>query len=183
MRSPIPRLDSEGAAGRFQRLLRRGLWRRAKRLRRVELVYLPFHLFLCPVWNPDGEGVVSIAADAVTGEMIASIDDRLELTARRAELVCAPRVSPSSVREKVLDHARWSCLEKRMFGLSSAQVLGCQYRETIAYPFWIGYVESGKLLDIHVLDGVSGQETGAKLKRVVLTAMLCAEEKPKDFAE
>ncbi len=176
MRCLKPGISQEQAESRLRKSLRRRVWMRPGRLRRVELIWIPFHLFACLFRTGGEEREIRTIADALTGEMVSTLDQTVELDEARPEGPAAPaRLAPEEVWEAAREHTRWLVIQSGMLGGKKGETGACDYVETIAYPFWVGYLEKGKRYDVRVVDGVTGESTGPKVKRLVLSALLALQ--------
>jgi hypothetical protein len=140
---------------------------------RIELIYLPFYLF--EVENRC-DGCVAVVLDGLLGDNLFFIREDMVYSDRIDKPVC-PFVLPwSEARVMALDKYKWLRLEHRL-RMGQKFVLGDIVGfKMIFYPFWVGYYRRGGGYDFRVMDGVSGEVQGMRMRKVFLKALRHLED-------
>ncbi|MDZ7373360.1 MAG: hypothetical protein ONB23_05255 [candidate division KSB1 bacterium] len=177
MRSPTVRITPETAVERWRRSRPLPLrWVGPCKLRKVELIYLPMHLFSCPIRTTGEIRLLQVLVDAVIGESVSPLDSGVELGEERGCVpICAVTLGTEEARARASEFVRSLWTQSQMLGLASGERLACEFEETIAYPFWVLYVQRGTRYSLAAVDAVSGERTGPKLEKAVLAALIQAE--------
>ncbi len=164
-----------------ERVIRKALRRRflvaAGKLKRMELIHVPFHAFRCHIQDKPENHVVIGVADALEGQYAATLRKYSEVP-EDAEVQLPPaQLDPDAVFDLVVDHVRWLMIQGKLFRIHGGELRECAYAEPLAYPFWVGYVKRGERYNIQVVDAISGERTGPQLRRLLLLAVrLLAEQ-------
>jgi len=58
-------------------------------------------------------------------------------------------------------------------------VKSIQFDKKIHYPYWIGYFHRKGALDFEVVDGISGERQGAKMRPIFVNVLLQKKTLPK----
>lgn len=155
----------------IRKSLRRRFFLRPGNLQRLELLHVPFHTFRCVVVAPEKEFPLIAAVDALIGDLASTIDENTSTAEGAGQSVPEPILSQDAVRQTAFEHVRWLVIQGRMFGATKGGLKNCAFEGTVAYPYWVGYIRRGKRYDLRVVDAISGDLTGPKVKRVVLAAI------------
>jgi hypothetical protein len=137
---------------------------------KVELIYLPFHLFELALSNHRGDRMVTVAMDGVLGHMIFLMKDDLEYESGNGQQICNFVLKSDDAREEAIDQYRWSLLEHDLRNKRMITVQEIVSQKQIFYPFWIGYILKKKGYDFRACDGISGEIQGIKMRKVFLGA-------------
>lgn len=150
----------------FRLRLGKGITRPLK----VELIYLPFHLFEIALSNHRGDRMVNVAVDGVLGQLIFLMRDDLEYESGDGQQICEFVLKPDEAREEAMDKYRWSLLEHDLRNKRMITVKEIVSQKKILYPFWVGYIRKKKGYDFNACDGISGEVQGVKMRKVFLRA-------------
>lgn len=152
--------------------------------KRVEVIYLPFHLFDVLVKRenktqksgPPSTQKVRLSVDGLLGHSVLYAEEGLDLEDNRNFPVLNFVISQSDAEKTALREYKGVLLEHGLRTRSFPQadkILGSQ---KIYYPFWIGYFKKGRGYDFKALDAVSGEIQGIKMRKVFLQAFRNMEE-------
>ncbi len=172
-----PAVDRQEAEQVIRKTLRRRFLVAPGKLKRVELIHVPFHAFRCHIEDKPEDHVVVGVGDALEGQYAATLRKYDELPADAEVQLPSPQLDPDAVHELVVDHVRWLMIQGKLFRIHSGELRECEYTGSLAYPFWVGYVKRGERYNIQVVDAISGERTGPQLRRLLLLAVrLLAEQ-------
>lgn len=137
---------------------------------KVELIYLPFHLFELALSNHRGDRIVNVAMDGVLGHMIFLMGDDLEYESGNGQQICDFVLKSDDAREEAIDKYKWSLFEHDLRNKRMITIKEIVSQKKIFYPFWIGYILKKKGYDFKACDGISGEIQGVKMRKVFLRA-------------
>lgn len=179
MRFLDARLTESAARAVFERPGWRNLWglRTGRgRVSRAELLWFPHYLISIAVNSRKGPGRVFVSVEGHSGAfMIVEIEaDFTEGTPGRE--VFPPRLSEAEAIE-VGRHELLKSIMRRRGHRDRPVIEETLAAELFYYPFWVYYYERRRgLLDIRVLDAVTGEIGRAKTKAGVLSALIGPDE-------
>ncbi|HQE81764.1 MAG TPA: hypothetical protein PLM14_02120 [Candidatus Hydrogenedentes bacterium] len=167
-----------GAVGRLLRPLfpRRRLAQGV--LPRLELIWMPHYLVTIRAKAPDGsEGRLQMSIDAYAGVfMLVKLAGELD-EGDPPEALFPPLMSPKEAEAKGRVQLTLSLLRRRGHR-DRPTPLETQDCQLFYCPFWTYYYERMPgAIDIVVLDAVSGQKAGARMKGAVLEAFTAASSR------
>jgi hypothetical protein len=166
----MPKIDEQEAQ---QRLLQRksffhfGMKQATVHLKRIEIVYLPFYLFDMTF---DEKIQDQIALDGILGDELLFADPSIETISTTEEPDFRFEVSPEKAEGIALHRMRWLFLERAIRKRKMPAKIRIAQTHEIFYPFWVGYFTRRKAYDFNVLDGVSGEKQGVRMRKVCLQA-------------
>ena len=139
------------------------------RLPKLEIVWLPRHLFDIRCVLPKDERVITACVDSHSGGFTVFEMDNWLVDSEAPGPAFAPAMS--------LDEAELIARRELLsFILRQRGILAKpEPRETVRvrlihHPYWVYYFDGGGYVDIRVLDAVTGERGGGKAKRAVLNA-------------
>ena len=141
----------------------------AAKLPKLEVVWLPRHLFGIRCVLPRDEREITACVDSHSGGFTVFEMDKWLVDGDLPE----PSFGPGMSLEEAERIARRELLS---FILRQRGILAKpEPRETlrvrlIHHPYWVYYFDGGGYVDIRVLDAVTGERGGGKAKRAVLNA-------------
>jgi hypothetical protein len=149
---------------------------------RIELIYLPFYLFRVvhphrgqsPDTAGKGDKGLFIVLDGLLGENLFFVGDNLKYTDREDGVenpVCPFIISRAQAERTVVDKYKWLQVEHGLRMKQKPAPGKIDEVKTIFYPFWVGYYRRGGAYDFRVVDGVSGEVQGVRMRKVFLKAL------------
>jgi hypothetical protein len=138
------------------------------KLKRVELIYLPFYLFDMKL---SIDKKVTIATDGLLGYSVLFVKDELKFKGSTKHPVCDFVLPASEAQEIALKEYKTILLEQGLRSRKTVTVETISEGSKIYYPFWIGYFRKGKAYEFKALDALSGQIQGIKMRKVFLKAL------------
>ncbi|NIM14167.1 MAG: hypothetical protein GTO45_19145 [Candidatus Aminicenantes bacterium] len=151
--------------------------------KRIELIYLPFYLFevenrchQCPDEAGKQKEKVAVVLDGLLGDNLFFIRENITYSDRIDKPVCPFVLPRSEARRMALDKYKWLQVEHRL-RMKQKFVLGeITESKMIFYPFWVGYYQRGGGYDFRIMDGVSGEVQGVRMRKVFLKALRHLED-------
>jgi hypothetical protein len=148
---------------------------------RSELVYLPFFLFDVLV-EKEGKGRknvqtnrqrVTLTVDGLLGHAVlfAEHDLEIEKSSGISAPACEFEISSSDAAKLALDQYKGILLEHGLRARVHPQAAEISEGRKIYYPFWVAYIKKKKGYDFKVLDAVSGEIQGIRMRRVFMKAL------------
>jgi hypothetical protein len=181
-----PEISEEGAVNILSQQKFFSLYRFRKQIilpKRIELIYLPFYLFeienQCHQCSDDAgkqKEKVSVVLDGLLGDNLFFIRENMTYSNRSDDPVCPFILSRSEARRMALDKYKWLQVEHRLRmkqKLVLGEIIGFKM---IFYPFWVGYYQRRGAYDFRIMDGVSGEVQGVRMRKVFLKALRHLED-------
>jgi hypothetical protein len=144
------------------------LLKKPLKLKRIELIYLPFYLLDIKL---SIDKKVTIATDGLLGCSILFVKDELKSEHTTKHPVCDFVLPASEAQERALKEYKFILLEQDLRSRKTVIVETISDANKIYYPFWIGYYRKGKAYEFKALDALSGQIQGIKMRKVFLKAL------------
>ncbi len=145
---------------------------------KVELVYLPHWLFTMRVRWKDAEEDVSAAVDAVLGHFARWEDDGHDKAPLDDPLPVSFRLTREEARKRLLDQYRWVLIGTGLKLRKSFKVLGVEDGPPLYYPFFAGIHRSRAGYRVEVIDAVTGERQGGKVRDAVISAWMIEQDRP-----
>ena len=142
--------------------------KKSLKLKRVELIYLPFYLFDIKL---SIDKKVTIATDGLLGYSILFVKDELKFKDSTKYPVCNFVLPASEAQEVALKEYKAILLEQGLRSRKTVTVETISEGNKIYYPFWIGYYRKGKAYEFKALDSLSGHIQGIRMRKVFLKAL------------
>lgn len=141
-----------------------------RRLKRIELVYLPHYFFHLVITLKSGEKEVIASTDTLLGAFALADSQVLEYEEATSGEKFTAQITRTEAEKICLDEYRKMLLgyglrQKEFVGLKEIKAV-----EEIMYPFWVAYFQIGEKYDFNAVDAVSGKLQGIKMRKVFLTA-------------
>lgn len=144
-----------------------------KRTLKVELVYLPFYLCEVEWLGEAGSRQVTVALDGLLGDNLFFVPDNLNYREieRVDQPVCPFVLSEPEARRIAMERYRWQQLEQGLRLKQKARVGKIIGVRQIYYPFWVGYFQRRGRYDFRLIDAVSAESPGVKMRRLFLAGL------------
>lgn len=128
-----------------------------------ELIYLPYYLFSVSITMKNGKEEKShVCVDVITGECAHyKVASNNSLSESNNNLI--PLISGDEAKEKVRSFILNEILHKKRKRIEFLSI-ETELKYVLNYPYWIGYFKKGEAIDFKVIDGISGQIQGPKMK-------------------
>jgi len=139
--------------------------------KRVELIYLPFYLFEVVSRNEERKQQAKVCLDGLLGDNLFFFRENLAYKDRVDEPVCPFVLTPAEARQKAVDKYKWMQLEHKLRVKQEFAMGEISEGERIFYPFWVGYFQRGKGYDFKIMDAVSGEVQGVRMRKIFLKAL------------
>ena len=168
----------------LEKLSKKRLFRRPDRLKRAELVYLPYFLHTFEISRLNQLSRLRALCDSVTGVVVVP-DDAFEshfdahdgvhgqplelqpqLDAGTAQQLARDEIARLVLREAVkLPHGRELDIHQATIS-------------EVALPYWVAYVERGESYSIRAIDALTGTKVGFRLKSALLAGLTATAGRP-----
>ena len=141
----------------------------AKPLPHIELVWMPYYVIDVGLEGPHGADSIRISVDGYEGQFSVY---PFESDARDGDVEGAAFV-PALTPEEALRFAtagalNWLLLNQRKRRMTPGAM---RVIELLRYPFWVYYYQRRRgLLDLRIVDAVTGERTGSKTKTAIVRA-------------
>ncbi len=149
---------------------------------RIELIYLPHYVFTVPVYQGKSKSTAGAAIEALSGafSLRRYKDELLSDTPPEPGELFTPQIEESDALDIARDGILHNALRERG-GRRTFQWAEPESVELLQHPFWVYYYARRRgLLDIRLLDAVTGDRPGSKTKGGVLDAFIEAGRKTQD---
>ena len=171
----MPKIDEQEAQQRLQQTKSFFPFRirqKAVRLKRIEMIYLPFYLFDMTF---DEKIQDRIALDGILGDELFFVDRSIKTVSSTDEPDFRFEISAEKAEGIALHRIRWQLLERAIRKRKMPANIRIARTHKIVYPFWVGYFTRRKAYDFNVIDGVSGEKQGVRMRKVCLQAFRQSE--------
>jgi hypothetical protein len=138
---------------------------------RVELIYLPFYLFEVVSSDKDREPKAKVSLDGLLGDNLFFFRENMAYKDKVENPVCPFVLSAVEARQKTVDKYKWLQLEHKLRIKQEFEMGEISEGKRIFYPFWVGYFQKGKGYDFKIMDAVSGEIQGVRMRKVFLKAL------------
>jgi hypothetical protein len=170
----VPQVSRQQATDLFlssQGSLTAKLRRKHTALARSELLYLPYYRFAIELSESTDREPVRVAVDGLAGEAVFFMSANLQLTPNADEHYCEFELSATEARGIAMEEYRRMLLEQGLRNKTKTTVRSISEAEPLHYPFWVAYFRKGDGYDFKVLDAVSGEVQGVRMRKVLLRAL------------
>lgn len=140
-------------------------------LKRVELIYLPFYLFEVVSSGEERKQEAKVCLDGLLGDNLFFFRENMAYKDKVEHPVCPFVLSPAEARQKAVDKYKWLQLEHKLRIKQKFEMGEISEGKRIFYPFWVGYFPKGKGYDFKIMDAVSGEVQGVRMRKVFLKAL------------
>jgi len=139
---------------------------------RVELIYLPFYLFEVVSSSEERKQEVKVCLDGLLGDNLFFFRENMAYKDKVENPVCPFVLSPAEAQQKATDKYKWLQLEHKLRIKQKFEIGEISEGKQIFYPFWVGYFQkAGGRYDFKIMDAVSGEVQGVKMRKVFLKAL------------
>ncbi len=150
---------------------------RKRKIFKAELFYLPCYLFNVKVDKRDGSSNSGqICVDAIKGSFAFFLGAVFDTSPSEPYRTSPFLLLANSARELGLDGYRRHLLLQSLKRREEASLQSFEFDKEIYYPYWIGYFRRGRGFDFDVVDALSGQRQGVKMREVFIAALLQQEK-------
>lgn len=139
--------------------------------KRVELIYLPFYLFQVKSSSEETKQEVKVCLDGLLGDNLFFFKEKMAYKDKVEHPVCPFVLSPVQAQQKAVDKYKWLQLEHKLRIKQKFEMGQISEGQRIFYPFWVGYFQKGKDYDFKIMDAVSGEVQGVRMRKVFLKAL------------
>jgi len=150
---------------------------RKRKIIKVELYYLPNYVFNVEMENRKAKvNSMKICVDGIEGHF--AYYDETELT-EKPDMPGKSADFKISVDEAVKlgeDEFHRMVLRQSLKKRDEITIRSITFDKNVFYPYWIGYFRRKGAYDFEAIDALSGQRQGAKMKPVIMRAILSGGE-------
>ena len=145
--------------------------RKKTRLRKVELIYLPYSIVELVISQNGEQKQVAVLVDGLLGNISIFDEEGLTYLTTTENVVCDFRLSIEETQKIAIEQYRWILLE---LGLKSKQIVSIENIVNVTriyYPFWVGYFKKSGSFDFTAIDAVGGRLQGIKMRKIIIKAL------------
>lgn len=149
---------------------------------RIEMIYLPYYAITIPVYQGESKSTACAAIEAWSGafNLRAYEEGLLSDTPQEPGQVFTPQITEADALEIAHEGILRNALRERG-GRRTFKWADPESVELLQHPFWVYYYARRRgLLDIRLLDAVTGDRPGSKTKGGVLDAFIDAGHKTRN---
>ena len=132
---------------------------------------MPFYLFEAVSSSEERKQEVKVCLDGLLGDNLFFFTENMAYKDRVDEPVCPFVLSPAEAQQKAADKYKWLRLEHKLRIKQDFEIGEISEGKRIFYPFWVGYFQRGKGYDFKIMDAVSGEIQGVRMRKVFLKAL------------
>ncbi len=146
-------------------------FQRKKALCRSELLYLKYYIFSCKFLLANNKVEKShVGVDVVSGEC-AHIKNINTNISSGQEIEFNQCITQALAKEKAQKFIISEILYRKK-KLSLNLNIQIEFETMLEYPYWIGYFNRKNAIDFNVIDGITGQKQGSKMKAVFIKYLM-----------
>lgn len=164
-----PKIDKDSAVKALAK--KENFMASVKNICSTELLYLPYYLFNCTLhFNKEKVVETLVGVDQVIGECahIRSNSGTKPGSGAIIKKALIPVDKAKEIAERfVLSETLYK--KNRFSGLNYTNVT---FKYLFVYPYWIGYYRTGKGIDFNIIDAVTGQKQGPRMKAVFIKYLM-----------
>lgn len=153
------------------------LFRKPAKPLRAEIIYLPYYCFDIEFSGSADVLRARVAVDGLDCEGMLLVPDEIEFAHGLYQSCCDFERCIDEARQTALGEYRGMLLEYGLRAREETVVRGVSDAEPFLFPYWIGYFRRISGYDFRALDGVSGEPTGIRMRKVFLKALRQLEGK------
>jgi hypothetical protein len=146
-------------------------FQRNKTLCKSELIYLPYYLFSAEIHlSSNKTGRFFLAVDTIAGECahIKNVQRFLDQSFSKSQNFIISEEEAGIIAKKFFVN---EILYKKRKGVGFIKT-SITLEKVFEYPYWIGYFRRGDGIDFNVIDGLTGQRQGPKMKSVFIKYLM-----------
>ncbi len=146
---------------------------RKRQIIKAELLYLPCYIFTIGIEILNkGESSEQVCVDAIQGQFAyfkgAKFIEFQPDSSRSYDFEISQNEAETIALEEYKRHLLKHSLKKKVH----STVKSIQFDKKIYYPYWLGYFRRKGALDFDVIDGLSAERQGAKMRPVFMNLLL-----------
>lgn len=145
-------------------------------LKKIEMLYLPFYLFLIKMDQEGDIFEIMLSVDALDGNPAFFKTQLIAAETMPTTIVSRCSIQPEAAEKIASDYCRGYFLERGLKVKHHAVLKTMRMIDKIYFPFWVGYFLKGKRYDFKVMDAVSGTIEGIRMRKVFLKAFRILDE-------
>ncbi len=146
------------------------MFRKPASLKRVETVLIPYLSFDLIVDRDGNEQQLRIAIDALVGNTTFFVADSHQFDSLESPVGCEFVLNSKEAKDAAVKEYKGQLLEYGLRNKKAAVVRTMKEAKRFYYPFWVGYFQKKSGYDFQILDAVSGEMQGMKMRKVLLSA-------------
>jgi hypothetical protein len=140
-------------------------------IKRVELIYLPFYLFEVVSRSEERKQEAKVSLDGLLGDNLFFFKENMAYKDKVEHPVCPFVLSLAQAQQKAVEKYKWLQLEHKLRIKQKFEIGEISEGKRIFYPFWVGYFQRGGGYDFKIMDAVSGEVQGVRMRKVFLKAL------------
>jgi len=167
----VPGLDEVQAESLLTKAPR--LLARKKKIVEIDLIYLPFYLFIITTVTSKKDSVNElICIDGVEGTFSFFKETEYTSTPELPGFVVNSVIEMEKAKQFGLEEYRRVLLKLSLKNRIAIEVESIKFDKKVFYPYWVGYYYRGKSLDFETIDGLNGEKQGNKMRSIFIYALL-----------
>lgn len=146
---------------------------RNREIIKVEILYLPCYIFFVQI-ESSKKGISSeqVCIDGIQGQFAFFKGGKLVEKPLEKSRIYDFVISQNEAKKIAFEDYRRELLKQSLKKKVDATVKTIQFDKEIHYPYWIGYFHRKGALDFEVVDGISTERQGAKMRPIFVNLLL-----------
>ncbi len=150
---------------------------RNREILKIDLYYLPNYVFKVELEDRKARvNSMRICVDGIEGHFAYYSETKLTeepvLQGKSADFI----ISADEALELGTDEFHRMVLRQSLKKRDEINIRSITFDKNVFYPYWIGYFRRKSAYDFEAIDALSGQRQGAKMKPVIMQAILAGGE-------
>ncbi len=150
---------------------------RSRKILKIDLYYLPNYIFKVELEDrKEKVNSMKICVDGIEGHFAyydeTDLTKEPALSGKSADFV----ISTDEALKLGADEFHRMVLRQSLKKRDEINIRSITFEKNVFYPYWIGYFKRKSAYDFEAIDALSGQRQGAKMKPVIIRALLNKEE-------
>lgn len=165
----VPQIDKGIAVEVLQK--RENIFQKKKNICHSYLIYLPYYLFSFNIYLTGGKVENSFVCVDLIGGECAHLKDKTNFVQENKAAGFNSVISENEAEEKARKFIINEILHKKKKYLKFL-TMEAKLESVLEYPYWIGYYQKKDGIDFNVIDGITGQKQGPKMKTIFIKFLM-----------
>lgn len=152
-------------------LKKKGIFSKKRKIEKKELVYIPYYLFRLIISLPEGNREIYAVSDGIEGGFSYWDGENVEFSLKAKGAFFNFTINLQQAKEKIKDEYRSGLLFYNLKKRKFAELREIKEIDKFYYPYWIIYFRKKNLYDFKIIDAISGEIQGIRMRRIFLSAL------------
>ena len=152
-------------------LKKKTIFFKKRKIEKTELIYLPYYLFKLTVKFPKEEKENFAVGDGIEGNFAYWDGENVEFSEKEKGSVFSFIISSNKAQEKIKDEYSNGLLFYNLKKKKNVQLKEIKEIDKFYYPYWVIYYRKKMSYNFSIIDAISGEAQGIRIKRIFLIGL------------